>query len=432
MAVKEVLVVSCVRVLVNVYLKTACAAVHLIIKGVVLVILGANVGQHLAEHGQEQTQTRRQVLDVGLDSHVADTVSGLVVEMHLSVSKHALFRVCEFNLFRDVTKAQSGKNLVILRLLLVTFELSSFLNNELFLSLGKRGIESLKVGFVGSFILVSLGLIGGVEHLKEVLVGGQMPLDQTLKEAAIVEFFPDPIRVLVDLKHIERVTFMESIRHHMRNIHQTGVGLGLFGSKLHLVKGLLKELLVNTVFLDILECLEEYILDLFEVVDLDTLDTHGESGLACRVVKASAWAELGRDLALNDRLVERSVGSLQEKCGQDLQAEGLVSILCGDEVAEEAQGKLGLLVCWAHQVGHKSLLLVNERGSLVFEKQFRLNIRVSLEARGQDLLLNELEMLGEVKIAIGKELRIRRMVVLFLEVNQLLILQVGDELGLTT
>ena len=74
---------------------------------------------------------------------------------------------------------------------------------------------------------------------------------------------------------------------------------------------------------------------------------------------------------------------------------------------------------------------MNERGFLVFEKQFRLSIRVSLEARGQDLLLNELEMLGEVKIAIGKELRIRRVVVLFLEVNQLLILQVGDELGLT-
>ena len=48
------------------------------------------------------------------------------------------------------------------------------------------------------------------------------------------------------------------------------------------------------------------------------------------------------------------------------------------------------------------------------------------------MLLHELKVLCEIEITVGEELGVRRMVVLLVEINQLLVLKVCDMLGLTT
>ena len=48
------------------------------------------------------------------------------------------------------------------------------------------------------------------------------------------------------------------------------------------------------------------------------------------------------------------------------------------------------------------------------------------------MLFNKPEMLREIKITIGEELRVRRMVVLLVEINEILVLEVGYVLGFAT
>ena len=49
-----------------------------------------------------------------------------------------------------------------------------------------------------------------------------------------------------------------------------------------------------------------------------------------------------------------------------------------------------------------------------------------------NLLLNELQVLPEVQITVREELGVRRVIVLVVEVDQLLILQISDVSGLTS
>ena len=69
---------------------------------------------------------------------------------------------------------------------------------------------------------------------------------------------------------------------------------------------------------------------------------------------------------------------------------------------------------------------MNELIALVLKQEDRIDIIVSLEVRRQDLLLYELEVLSEIKIAIGEELRVRRVVVLIMEGYKLIVLQISD------
>lgn len=47
-----------------------------------------------------------QVLKISLDSHIANTISRLVIEMHFDVANHSGLFVCELDIFRDVSEGQ--------------------------------------------------------------------------------------------------------------------------------------------------------------------------------------------------------------------------------------------------------------------------------------------------------------------------------------
>ena len=106
---------------------------------------------------------------------------------------------------------------------------------------------------------------------------------------------------------------MKGIWHHVRDVHQTSVLLGLLGAELHLVKGLLEELSVDAVRFDIFKRFEKCLLHFLEVVHLDALGAHCEGRLASGVIEAGSGTELGCDLALDYGAVEGCVGTLKEK-----------------------------------------------------------------------------------------------------------------------
>ena len=79
--------------------------------------------------------------------------------MNLGVSDHTDFRISEFDLFRDVTELEGWEHIMVLGLLLVALELSSFLDNQVFLGFGERRVKGFEIGDVLSFITVSLFII---------------------------------------------------------------------------------------------------------------------------------------------------------------------------------------------------------------------------------------------------------------------------------
>jgi len=320
---------------------------------------------------------------------------------------------------------------VVLRLLLVTLQLSCLLQNELLLRFGKCGVERLKVGLVGRFISVSLGLIGRVKHLQEVLVLTQVFLDEALEKTTLSKLLTDPCRVIIDLEHVKRVALVERVGNHMGNVHQAGVGLGLLGSELDLVESLLEKIGIDTVLAHVFESGEKHIFDFLEIVCFNTLHTNRESSLPRRVVKTGSRAELRCELRLNDSLIKGRVRSMKQQRAQDLQAESLVSVLSRNKITEEGQGKFGLLVRRRHQIRHEALLFVDKLVTLVLKQEQGVDRIVALEVWRNHLTLDKLEMLGEVQITIGEELRVRGVIVLLVEVYELLILQIGDEFGLT-
>ena len=81
--------VSCIREFVDANAQTARASQHFIVEDVVFVILGANIWEKFCEHRHELSQVCRQILQVCLDSHVADPVRWLVVEMQFDFANHA-------------------------------------------------------------------------------------------------------------------------------------------------------------------------------------------------------------------------------------------------------------------------------------------------------------------------------------------------------
>ena len=227
--------------------------------------------------------------------------------MHFHVAQHPRLGIGELDVLRDVLKRERWQHIVILRLLLIAFQLSSFLEYEFSLCGRKCAFKSLKVCFVCCLLSVGFAAIWRVEKLEEVLVLREMPLDEALEEATLCEVLPYPIRELIDLEETERVATVKRVRHHVGDIHQPTVRFRPLGTKLNLMQCLLEQVGVNTVLFHILQRLEQHLFDLLEVVSLYALHAHREGGLPCRVIEAGTWAELGRDLALDDGLVEWSV-----------------------------------------------------------------------------------------------------------------------------
>ena len=196
---------------------------------------------------------------------------------------------------------------MILWLFLVAFQLSRLLHNQLFLSLGQSSVQCIKTGHFSGLLSVCFGRIGRIEKLQEVLILNKMLLNKTFKEAAVSKLFPNACRKLVDLEHVQWISVVESVRHHVRDVHQTGVLLRFLGAKLDLVECLLEKLGIDTVLLYVSEGLMEDFLNLAEIIDFDPLHTDCERCLARCVVESGPWAELWRNLAFNDTLVEGCV-----------------------------------------------------------------------------------------------------------------------------
>ena len=132
-----------VRELVDAYIKATCAVQYLVVECVVPVVLGADVGQKLREHGHEESKAGRQVFHIRLDPDIADTISRLIIEVDLDTADHPCLFVSELDLFRDVLNRKRWQNFVILRLFLVAFQISCFLNNQVLLSLCQGSIQRL-------------------------------------------------------------------------------------------------------------------------------------------------------------------------------------------------------------------------------------------------------------------------------------------------
>ena len=99
----------------------------------------------------------------------------------------------------------------------------------------------------------------------------------------------------------------------MRDIHQASVCLSLLGAEFNLMQGLLEEICIDTILFHILECLEEHIFRLLEIVNFDALNTNCERRLSSSVIKSDTWSELWRNLTLNNRLVEGGVGAREQQ-----------------------------------------------------------------------------------------------------------------------
>ena len=132
-----------VRVLVYAYIKATCAVQYLVVECVIPVVLGADVGQKLREHGYEESEAGRQVFHIRLDPNIADTISRLIIEVNLHTANHPRFLIGELDLFRDVLNRKRWQNFMILRLFLVAFQIGCFLNNQILLSLSQGSIQRL-------------------------------------------------------------------------------------------------------------------------------------------------------------------------------------------------------------------------------------------------------------------------------------------------
>ena len=65
------------------------------------------------------------------------------------------------------------------------------------------------------------------------------------------------------------------------------------------MEGRFEQTRIDSIFLDVFKSLEQDVLNFFELVDFDALNTKSEGGLARRVIVACTWAELRSHLGLD-------------------------------------------------------------------------------------------------------------------------------------
>ena len=99
----------------------------------------------------------------------------------------------------------------------------------------------------------------------------------------------------------------------MEDVHQASIFPGLLCTELYLMQGLLEQGGIDAILADILKRGKQNILNFLVVVSFDTLHTNSEASLRRRVVEASTWAHLWRNLSLDDGLVKGRVGALKEQ-----------------------------------------------------------------------------------------------------------------------
>lgn len=226
---------------------------------------------------------------------------------------------------------------------------------------------------------------------------------------------------------------MKRVGYEVRDEHQTGVSPGLLRSEFDLMQGLLKQFLVDSLTLHILEGLENHFLAVGEVFHRNSLDTDGEGWLSRSGVVASTWAEVWSDSFLDDRFVKGCIRAAQQDRRQHIEAERFVVIFSWDQVAQERDTKLSLTLSRAHQVRHKILLLVDCRLQSFFQGKLRsMRMLVPFEVRRNYLFLDELQVAGEIEITVCEKVGIGRMVVHLVELHELVVLQVSDVLGIAT
>lgn len=197
------------------------------------------------------------------------------------------------------------------------------------------------------------------------------------------------------------------------------------------MKRLLKHWFVNTCLLNFSKSLKEGFLTIIHFLIADSLDTDGEGGLPRCVVETRSWAEVGRLASFNNRLVKWCVWSFQQDVCQHLDAEWLVRFNSGIQLAKEAQSKFCLFISFRHQVRHKVLFLVDRSISWILKCQLTLDFWVAFEVRLQNFFFYKLQVFRKIQVSIGEESTVWGVVIRFVKIEQFLVGQVGDVLGLT-
>lgn len=184
-----------------------------------------------------------------------------------------------------------------------------------------------------------------------------MLLDKPFKKSTVGKFFSDTLAKLVDLKNAEWVTTMHSIGNHARDVHQSSILLSLLSLHFNLMKCLVEAVFVDAFFDNFCQGVPECLLTIGDLLFIDSLHAERKGSLTRRVVEASAGTEVRRDTFFDNRLVEGSVGSLQQDIREYLHAESLVGIILRIKVTKVSKAKLCLLVSCLHKIGLELLFL---------------------------------------------------------------------------
>ena len=93
---------------------------------------------------------------------------------------------------------------------------------------------------------------------------------------------------------------MESVWHHVRDIHQACVLFGFFSTEFYLVKCLLKHQFVNAFLFYLCQSLKQCLFALTDLFVADALDSYSKSGLPRCVIEASPRTEIRGFPSLNN------------------------------------------------------------------------------------------------------------------------------------
>ena len=378
-------------------------------------------GEHRLELVVERGQLQRDVL-------VDDAVGALRVERDRGTVERRLASLGDVHRLGNVGEGDLRQDLRVVLLRLTLGEGRGTLDDATLLVAVERGLHQRQARRLGRGASLADVPIRAERERHAVRVVEQELAHQVLDEPRTGRVLAQTLERGIGVDRGESVAALHGGRQpaqHELQAERHAVAADLPLAELELVEHRLDVALGHAVRGDPLERLDDQFLDRLAVLETCPLETADEHHLAVAVVHAAEGGGAAGEVGALERVHQRRGAVVEQDAREEMGAQARVEIDALPEQPADDDVAALVEVLLARRVG----LLDADRRVVAERGLDRDRAPERLEA-GEHALVEAGLQLGGIDVAVGHEHRVRGVVVSAVELDQLLVGQVGDDLGI--